>query len=59
MVGLHFQAIRRKGNKFADTLTNEGMAGTLCLKSRAWQELGEGELHQQCTLINDEDNYST
>jgi len=45
--GLHFQAIRRKGNKLADRLVNEGTTGTLCLKSRDWKELEEGELCQQ------------
>lgn len=58
MAGLYFQETTMKGNKVVDKLDNEGTDGTLCLKSQAWKELEEGELHQQCESINEEDNYS-
>lgn len=36
MSSLHFQAIRRKGNKFTERLVNEGTTCNLRLNSRAW-----------------------
>ena len=56
MEGLHFQAMRREGNMLVDRLANEGTTWSLRLRSRSWNDMEEGYLHQHYEAINAKEN---
>lgn len=52
MEGIHFQAIRREGNKLVNRLDNEGTSGNLWLWSSSWHDLQYRDLRQHYEVIN-------
>jgi len=55
MKGITFQAIRRKANKLADALENEGIDSNLAEYHSLWQDQKVGELKSNCHNIQQSD----
>ena len=55
MKGITFQAVRRKANKLADALENEGIDSNLAEYHSLWHDQEAGELKAKCHNIQQAD----